>query len=84
MRANYNGWFNMNKPVSYELKPTAIKIIGDTAIVLYQYKWKGEKKSDYLKNREFSTYIKQDGKWRLFGSMTSSCDIIPDCPAEFY
>lgn len=76
---NYSFWLSFYKPVSYELKPVAINIVEDVATVFYYYKWKGEKKPDMFSNRVFSTWIKQNGNWKFFGSMTSSCDMIPDC-----
>ena len=72
-----------NKPVSYELKPVAIEIVGDTATVYYYYKWKGEQRPDASTGRTLSALIKQNGNWKLFGSMDCSCDMLPDCLEGF-
>ncbi len=42
MKGKYKRWFDGNKPVSYELKPVALNIIGDVANVFYFYKWNGD------------------------------------------
>ncbi len=76
----YLSWFTWNKPVSYELNPIAISIIGDTSLVFYYYKWKGDKQPDTeVSGRLFQTYIKQDGKWKYAGGMGCSCDTTPFC-----
>ena len=79
MKIRYNAWFSWNKPVSYELKPVAIGIIGDVSTVFYHYKWTGDKKPDIVRGRIFATYIKQDAKWKFVGSMGCSCDKTPYC-----
>ena len=79
MKIRYNAWFNYNKPVSYELKPVAIEIIGGVSTVFYHYKWTGDKMPDIVSGRIFATFIKQDAKWEFVGSMSCSCDTTPYC-----
>jgi len=79
MKAKYKRWFDGNKPVSYELKPVALNIIGDVANVFYFYKWNGDKMPATISGRQYSTWIKQDNKWKFMGSMGCSCDRQPYC-----
>jgi ketosteroid isomerase-like protein len=79
MKAKYKRWFDGNKPVSYELKPVALNIIGDVANVFYFYKWNGDKMPATISGRQYSTWIKQDNKWKFMGSMGCSCDRRPYC-----
>jgi len=79
MKPKYKRWFEGNKPVSFELKPVAINIIGDTANVFYFYKWNGDKMPATTKGRQYSTWIKQNNKWKFMGSMGCSCDRQPYC-----
>jgi ketosteroid isomerase-like protein len=79
MNAKYKRWFDGNKPVSYELKPVALNIIGDVANVFYFYKWNGDKMPATISGRQYSTWIKQDNKWKFMGSMGCSCDRRPYC-----
>ena len=79
MKGKYKRWFDGNKPVSYELKPVALNIIGDVANVFYFYKWNGDKMPAAISGRQYSTWIKQDNKWKFMGSMGCSCDRQPYC-----
>ena len=80
MKIRYNSWFGWNKPVSYEIEPIAIGIIGDVSTVFYFYKWTGDKQPDtVVRGRQFETYIKQNGKWKFAGAMGCSCDTTPLC-----
>ena len=71
------GWLDYDKPVSYELKPLYIHIVGDVAIVFYSHKWKGNILSD--RARQIDTYVKQDNQWKFMGGMGCSCDGLPAC-----
>jgi ketosteroid isomerase-like protein len=79
MKAQYNSWFGWNKPVSYEISPVAVNIVGDVSTVFYYYKYKGDKLPDTISGRILSTWIKQDGKWKFVGSMSCYCDKTPFC-----
>ncbi len=70
-------WFDYDKPISYELEPLYIHIVGDVAIVFYSHKWKGNKISD--RARQIDTYVKHDNKWKFMGGMGCSCDNLPTC-----
>ena len=70
-------WFNYDKPISYELEPLNIHIVGDVALVFYSNKWKGNIISD--KARQIDTYVKHDNKWKFMGGMGCSCDNLPKC-----
>jgi len=62
------------KFVAVELKPHAIKIFGDVAIVHYSLSWigkdsEGNKQSG--SSRITHTWLKQDDRWRLIGGMSA-------------
>ena len=77
LKLNYKGWFDYDKPVSFELEPLAIKIIGNVASVFYTYKLSGNIMS--FSGRAMKTWIKQNNKWILINSHSSSCDKLPPC-----
>ena len=60
--AKYKRWFAGNKPFTCELKPVVDNIIDNTANVFYHYKWTGEKSPETISGRQFSVFVKQDGK----------------------
>lgn len=70
----YKGWFGLNQPVSYELNPLAINIVRNIATVFFYSKWEGKAPPEPYSGRNFQVYIKQDGKWRMLGSMSSPCE----------
>jgi ketosteroid isomerase-like protein len=70
-------WFNYDKPISYELEPLNIHIVGDVALIFYLNKWKGNIISD--KARQIDTYVKHDNKWKFMGGMGCSCNNPPTC-----
>ena len=78
LKRNYEGWFNWDKPVTYEIKPIIIQISGDVAIAYYKYNWKGKIWEDL--GRQVSTFIKQDNKWKHLGGMGCSCKEASRCP----
>ena len=78
LKANYEGWFNYDKPITYELKPINIQIFGDVAITYYKFYWKGNILEQL--GRNVSTYIKQDNKWKYLGGMGCSCTEGSRCP----
>ena len=71
LKANYENWFNDDKPVSYELKPVKIHISGGVAIAFYFWKWKGNVSSDC--GKQMSTFIQQDNGWKQISGMGCSC-----------
>ena len=77
LEINYRSWFNYDKPVNWELNPLAIKVIGNVACVFYSYKFGGKIISGSSLTME--TWIKQDNKWKKFGSLDASCDELPPC-----
>jgi len=77
LRANYQSWFAYDKPLSYELEPLNINIVGDVAVVFYMHKWNGNIWSAW--NRQISTLIKQNNKWKHIGGMACPCDTRPNC-----
>ena len=79
MKGKYKRWFDGNKPVSFELKPVAINIIGNVANIFYFYKRNGDKMPATIRGRQYSTWIKRDNKWKYMGSMGCSCDRSPYC-----
>ena len=77
IKGSFRNWFAYDKPVSYELIPLKIHIFGDVANVYYLSKWKG--KALPKSSRHMTTYVKQDNKWKLMGSMGCSCVKLPVC-----
>ena len=78
IRLSYQDWFDLDKPVSYELKPLNIHIFGNVANVFYKSKWKGKKIGG--DDRSMETWVKQDNKWKFLGLMGCSCEQPPVCP----
>jgi hypothetical protein len=74
---NYKGWFDYDLPISWELEPLAIKIIGNVASILFTYKFSGKLLTG--RGRDIETWIKQDDKWIMINSFTASCDKLPPC-----
>ena len=81
MLPKLKGWFNYDKPISFELEPLNIHInihiVGDVAIVFYLNKWKGNILSD--RARQIDTYVRHDNKWKFIGGMGCSCNTLPTC-----
>ena len=77
LKLNYKGWFDYDKPTSFKLEPLAIRIIGNVASVFYTYKFSGKILSG--SGRTMKTWIKQDNRWILINSHSSSCDKLPPC-----
>ena len=75
----YQGWFNYDKPISYELKPLNIHIVDNVAIAFYRWKWKGNIMSG--KGRNNLIFIKQDNIWKVIGGMGCECERLPMCQA---
>ena len=77
LRSLYKSWFDYDKPIRYELEPLNINIVGDVAVVFYMHKWNGNIWSAW--NRQISTLIKQNNKWKHIGGMACPCDTRPNC-----
>lgn len=58
--------------VSYELKPLAVKVFGDTAITMYIYNMVIEF-GFTQKVAVTHTWVKRGGTWRVIGRMTANC-----------
>ena len=70
IRLAFRTWLTgPDKPVSYELEPLSIHIFGDIANVYYIRTWGTKKVPKYNHGRLMQTYLKQDNKWMLIGSM---------------
>ena len=78
LKSDYEGWFAMDKPVSYEIEPFEIFIFGNVANVFYGWKWKGDTLSD--SGRQLDVLIQQDNKWKFITGMNCSCKQAPKCP----
>ena len=63
---------------SFQLKPHKIKVLGNTSISAFTawLQWLGRP----YRFRIIHTWIKQDGKWQMIGSMHDSCAKLPTCP----
>jgi len=68
-------WLAYDKLRSYCIKPHAIQLFNDVAIVCYSYKWKGGMLSD--SGRITHTWIKQKGVWEMIGGMNASYNSLP-------
>jgi ketosteroid isomerase-like protein len=77
LRFKYKEWFDNDKPVNWELKPLAIKIVGNVASVFYTYKFSGNITSG--SGRDMATWIKQDNKWIMINGFGASCEKLPPC-----
>lgn len=62
------------KVVSFTIKPGAIKIFGDVAVIHYSVDWirqGSEGNEEKMKTRITHTWMKQDGKWKIIGGMSA-------------
>lgn len=66
------------RPATYELNPLAIQLFGDIANVFFFYKWKGEGKWSGH-SRALVSLKKENGKWLIISSISSSCEKLPLC-----
>jgi len=68
----YRAWLTgPDKPVSYELEPLSIHIFGNVANVYYIYTWGTKKEPKYNRVRSMQTFLKQDNKWMVIGTMNA-------------
>jgi Domain of unknown function (DUF4440) len=74
MGGEYRGWFGWAKPVSYELKPVEINIVGNISTAFVYYKWESKTPPKTVKGRNFLVLIKQGGKWTILGSSSTPCE----------
>jgi ketosteroid isomerase-like protein len=68
-------WVSNDKPKSYEIRPLAIQLFDNVAIVCFNYKYTGNKRSD--SGRATHTWMKQNGTWYLIGLMEASFESLP-------
>ena len=68
-------WLSYDKLKSYQIKPEAVQLFNDVAIVCYSYIWKGGMLSD--SGRITHTWIKQNSTWYLIGLMEASFESLP-------
>ena len=73
----YRAWFKYDIPKNWEIEPLTIKIIGNVASVFYTYKLSGKILSGT--GRAMKTWIKQENRWIMINSHSSSCDKLPPC-----
>jgi hypothetical protein len=74
----YERWVKFARPVTYELKPYAIQILGDIANVFYSYKWKSKGRHSGH-SRVLMTLKKENGKWLRISLISASCEKLPYC-----
>jgi uncharacterized protein (TIGR02246 family) len=73
-KAYLDGLFSQTDILAYEFNHKVIKVFGDAAIVHYILYWTvkdPEGKEEKLKTRITHTWMKQDGKWKIIGGMSS-------------
>ena len=76
-------WRSMNEALQdylrvdfYDIQPARIVVYGDNATVYYFFKFytvfqkSSTRNENKLKGRNVEFYVKEDGKWMLFGDMT--------------
>ena len=80
LREAYNNWFNWSVPTFFKLEPSNIHIFNNVANVFYFYSWQSANKEIFDKGRVLETWVKQDNKWLMIGSLSSSCARLPSCP----
>ena len=68
-------WVSYDKPNSYEIRPLAIQLFDNFAIVCFNYKYTGNRLSD--SGRVTHTWMKQNGTWYLIGLMEASFESLP-------
>ena len=68
-------WVSYRKPQSYEIRPLAIQLFDKVAIVVFNYKYTGNKFSD--SGRVTHTWMKQNSTWYLIGLMEASFESLP-------
>jgi ketosteroid isomerase-like protein len=72
----YNKYKDYMTVDHYDLSPARILVEGDNAVVYYYFEFhttykKGDKeKSSGMEGRNVEFYVKDNGKWMLFGDMT--------------
>lgn len=68
-------YVDQTKPFAFEIKPSAISIRTDTAVVYYSLTWKdkdGKQTGD--SHRITHTWIKREDTWKVLGGMSSVID----------
>jgi ketosteroid isomerase-like protein len=73
----YQNWFTYDVPVSFDLHPFNIQIFDNVAIVAYYYNWKGNRL--FREGRKLETWLNQDNRWVIIGTLDSLCDKPPTC-----
>lgn len=61
-----------------KLKPLAIKVFGNVAVVHYYARW--DIISKYSWGRVSRTWLKHDGKWQIISNTSASCEFPLNCP----
>jgi len=74
MEGQFREWFRLNKPLSYELKPVAINIVGNISTAFFYFKWESKVPPNTFKGRNFQVFLKQAGRWKMLGDSSSLCD----------
>lgn len=75
IRTQNEYWLNSDdRPTFYNIKPIAIGIIDNVAIVFYWYKWRSDLTGYSDKGRSMNTLIKLNNKWVTIGTMDASCE----------
>jgi hypothetical protein len=63
---------------SYDLKILEVNTFGNVAMVYYFYQFTFAEGKSYS-GRGTDTWLKQDGQWKIIGSMQDSCKDLPRC-----
>jgi hypothetical protein len=68
-------WVGYDVLKSYEIRPLAIQLFDNVAMVCFNYKYTGHRRSD--RGRVTHTWIKQNSTWYLIGLMEASFESLP-------
>ncbi len=68
-------WVGYDVLKSYEIRPLAIQLFDNVAMVYFNYKYTGNKFSD--SGRVTHTWMKQNNTWYLIGLMEASFESLP-------
>jgi ketosteroid isomerase-like protein len=66
--------FARTKVITFEIRPMAIKVFGDVAVVHYFVDWvsqDSEGNKEKLKTRITHTWMKKEGQWKIIGGMSA-------------
>ena len=70
-------WVSNDKPKSYEIRPLAIQLFDNVAIVCFNYRYTGNSNKYSDSGRVTHTWMKQNDTWYLINLMEASFESLP-------